>query len=149
MASAQASAKLSSHLYIEHALSGDASTAKKVGGYIDMRDYDKLMVTALAAALTGAGVTAFSIYASTAESESGAVAVKSHAVGSAPDAAGDWLLLECTAEEIRQLGDAAGKALRYAYVVIDADNSADNIAVTIIAEAIRKVADLAADYVSA
>jgi hypothetical protein len=145
MVSAIATDKLRSNLKIDHYLSGDASTAKDIG-WVDMRDYGRIMITALAAALTGTGITAFKILANSKSDGSGTdVEVKAHAVGSAPDAAGDYLVLECSAEEIRSLG----ADLRYVSANIDANNAGDNIAVTYIrAEPRFAQAGLTADHVA-
>jgi len=48
-------------------------------------------------------VTAFSIVAATDAAGSGAVAVVSHAIGSAPDAVNDTIWLECDAEQIHEV----------------------------------------------
>lgn len=65
--------------------------------------FRKFKVGVSAAVLTGAGVTAFSIYGATAADGTGGVAVVTHAVGTAPDAVGDTLWLECNAEQIREV----------------------------------------------
>lgn len=115
--------KITSHL------SGDASTAKAVpAAYLDMRDYGNVAIIAAAAALTGAGITALSLVASAAAAGTSKATVKSHAVGTAPDAAGDMIVLEASAAEIA----AAGTDMRYISAWVDCANAADNIVVTII-----------------
>lgn len=47
-------------------------------------------------------VTAFQIVAATDAAGSGVTVVVAHAVGAAPDAVGDTIWLECTAEQIRE-----------------------------------------------
>lgn len=144
MAVATSSSKLLSELKVTHYLSGDATTPKDIA-WVDMRDYDSILVTVLAAALTGAGVTVFKILANSASDGSGTdVEIKAHAVGSAPDAAGDYLVLEATAEEI----GTAGAGLRYVTANIDAANAADQIAVTYIRRSNRPQAGLTADVVA-
>jgi hypothetical protein len=54
-----------------------------------------------ASLLVGNGVIAFKIYAATAAAGTGATVVVSHAVGTAPDAEGDSLFLECDVDQIR------------------------------------------------
>ena len=128
MASAQASEKLSSQIKVVHQLSGDASSAKDLG-WVDMSNYRHVMILVTAAALTGVGVTAFKILANDESDGSGSdVEIKAHAVGTAPDAAGDTLMLECTAEEVR----AAGEGYQYISANITAANAADNIVCTVI-----------------
>lgn len=48
-------------------------------------------------------VTSFKIYAATAADGTGNTAVVAHAIGSAPDAVGDTIWLECDAEQIREV----------------------------------------------
>lgn len=151
MASAQTIAKLSSEFKILSGLSGDASTIKDVlptspATRLDSRDYDLILVRCTAAALTGAGVTTFAIAAYTAASGGSPTTVVSHAVGTAPDAAGDSLILECTAEQIAECAAAAGTDLRYFCVRLTAANAADNIVVTYFLRGKRQYSGLSADY---
>ena len=125
----------------------DGATATNAAdvGWVDMKDYDKILVTAFASALTGAGVTAFSILGNTASDGSGSdVTVVSHAVGSAPDAVADYLVLECNKSEIV----AAGETLRYVSANVTMANAADENVVTYIREAKTAKADNTADVVA-
>lgn len=146
MASSIATNKLRSQLAITHHLSGDASSAKDLG-WVDMRDYGNIMITVVAAALTGLGVTAFKILANSESDGSGTdYEIKVHAVGSAPDAAGDSLVLECNAEEINEV---SGGLARYVSANITAANAADNIVATYVRAKPRyPQADLTADAVA-
>ena len=120
--------KLASKMKIKHYLSGNATTAKSIG-WVDMSNYGRILITCCAAALTGLGVTAFKILANSASDGSGtSYEVKAHALSSAPDAAGDTVVLECSAEEIHTLGSN----LRYVSANITTANAADNIVVTYI-----------------
>ena len=93
----------------------------------DMRDYDELTVTIFASSLGGNGATAFTILANSESDGSGSdVEIKAHAVGSAPDAVGDWLVLSCTAEELAGLGTD----LRYVSASLTLQNSGDENVVT-------------------
>lgn len=127
MASAQSSNKLQSEIKVYTESSGDASTAKIIEAF-DMRDFRNFLVQLTAIALTGVGVTVFKICAATAADGTGEVIVKQHAIGSAPDAVGDSIFLECTAEEVAQLAADAGTALRYVYAKVTTANAADRIA---------------------
>lgn len=150
MASGQASQKVFSRIKVTPYLSGNASSAKDIG-WVDMRDYEHIGIQAVAAALSGVGVTAFSIVANS-DSDGGGdeVIIKTHAVGSAPDAAGDSLVLECSAEEIASLGRASGYALRYVSAKITCANSSDNIVLTYLQTGARYVEkNKTADVVSA
>jgi hypothetical protein len=95
--------------------------------------------------LTGTGPTAFSIYAATSAAGAGGVAVVTHAVGSAPDALNDSLVLECDIDQIREVLATA----THVGVWLDCNNNDDEAAVTFIRyEAEREYAGLTADYVS-
>lgn len=145
MVSAIAAQKLKSQLKVTQYLSGDASTAKAIA-FVDMLGYGAILIGVLAAALTGAGVTAFKIVASTVSAGTNPVDVVAHAVGSAPDAAGDYLWLEVTEEQLKEVGTD----LRYVSAVVDAAHASDNIAVTYIRGlAKNQGADLTADHVAA
>ena len=140
------SSKLSERLKVTH-YDEDAATATNAHdiGWVDMKDYDRILVTAFASALTGVGVTAFSIIGNTDASGGGSdVTIVSHAVGSAPDAVGDYLVLECSKDDIV----AAGETLRYVSANITMANAADENVVTYIQEAKTAKASNTADVVA-
>lgn len=96
--------------------------------------------------LVGNGPIAFSIYAATAADGTGGTAVVTHAVGSAPDAEGDSLNLECDIEQIREV--LAGAT--HVGVWLDCANNDDEVAVVFIRdEPQHPRAGLTADYVAA
>lgn len=107
------------------------STVATDVGWVDMRDYDGISMTVFATVFGGNGITVFQIVASSSSSGAGTDGtVVSHAVGDAPDAQGDWLYLECTAEQIRaQETDSTGE-LRYVSAKLTAENTADEAVVT-------------------
>lgn len=151
MASPQGSDKLGSNLKVtmyDHDPDGTSATDV---AWVDMRDYNNFMVVAMASALTGAGANAFTILAN-AQSDGGGtdVAIKAHAVGSAPDAVQDYLVLECTAEEIAQeAADAGISGVRYISASLTMANSADENVVTYIRGGCKRAADgLTADSVA-
>lgn len=152
MASVQSSEKLRSILNctMYNHDPADATTATDIA-WVDMRDYGRILIGVMANALTGNGVTAFKILANSASDGSGTDAeVKVHALGSAPDAAGDYLWLECTAEEIRSVETSSTGELRYVSANIDCHNGADTATVVYIrAEPRFPQTGLTADYVSA
>ena len=120
--------------------------------WVDMRDYGEFSVIDMASALTGVGTDAFSIVADAESDGSGTnVTVVSHAIASAPDAVGDYLVLTVTAEQIVQEGeDNSQTGLRYVSAVIDKANTADESVVTYIRSKPRFAASgLTADTVSA
>ena len=108
MASAQSVAKFFANNKVDMYSHIPGDTAANDVGWVDMAGYEGVAVLVLATNLTGDGVNAFSLLANTAAAGGGTDGtIKSHAVGSAPDASGDYLVLECTAEEMAQLGAAA------------------------------------------
>ena len=138
--------RLSEALKVTH-YDQDGTTATNATdvGWVDMKDYDALLVTAFASTLTGAGVTAFSILGNTASDGSGAdVTITSHAVASAPDAVADYLVLECNKDEIV----AAGETLRYVSANVTMANAADENVVTYIQRAKTLKAGNTADVVA-
>lgn len=91
-------------------VSPDGGTTKRT---VDLRD---VSCFAVAAALTVPGtsgaITKLEIIASAASDMSSPVVIKDSGTVDA-DAAGDWLIEECTAEEVAQLGSENSKDLRY------------------------------------
>ena len=151
MASAQTVDKLFTNHKITVYDHDPDSTAATAVEWVDMRDYKNFAAIAFASALTGTGVTAFSIVADS-DSDGGSgnnVTVVSHAVGSAPDAVGDYLVLECTAEQIGALGDDNGYDLRYVSAKLTMNNAGDENVVVYIRSGPRFAYDgLTADTVA-
>jgi len=109
-------------------------------------NFHRFLAYCMASALTGAGVNAFSIYAGTSAAGATPTAVKTHAVGTAPDAVGDVLFLECSVQDIHEVLPTA----THVGVWLDCANAADQIAVTMICFNPRfPVAGLTADYTAA
>ena len=91
------------------------------------------------------GVTEFTIGAATSAAAAGWVAVATHAIGSNPNAVGDFLVLECNVEQVREVLATA----THIGVLINLVTNTDEGAITFIrAEPVYKVAGLTADYVS-
>jgi hypothetical protein len=99
--------------------------------WLDLRDYQGYGVLAMFSEKTGAGITALEIAASESSDGSSPTIIKSHDVGTAPDAEGDTLFLEVDQGD---LADAAAAAdigdLRYVMTRITLDNASDEVAVT-------------------
>ena len=152
MASPQSSDKLFSNLML-YAYDHDPanSTVLTEIAWVDMRDYQNFAVLVFTSVLAGTGVTAVTIIAN-AESDGGGtdVAIKTHAMGSLPNAVGDFVVLECTAEEIAQEAADAGVAnVRYVTVTVTCNNTADEAVVFYIrGGAKRPHRALTADYIS-
>jgi len=133
----------------------DAATAQLVdlgqpqGATVRMlpiANYNRFLVEATASLLVGNGVIAFSIYAGTNAAGATPTAVRTHAVGTAPDAEGDSLFLECSVQDIHEVLPTA----THVGVWLDCANNDDETAVTVICANPRfPVAGLSADYTAA
>jgi hypothetical protein len=150
MASSVSTDKLfTTHAIASYDFDPDSTAATDVA-WVDLRDYSNFAVIVMSSALTGNGPAAFKILANPNSDGSGTdVEVKAHAVGSKPDAVGDYLVLECTAEEIAELASDNSSALRYVSANIAMANAADEAVVTYIRTGARFQYDgMTADYVS-
>lgn len=136
--------KISANEKIQAVMSGNA-TAGKALKWVDMRDFQNFAVVLIAAALTGAGLTAFKIQASKLSDGSNPVDVVTRTMGTNPDAVGDMVFLEVVAEQIQQALDGG----RFVSAVITTANAADSYAATYIQERPRfPQAGLTADIIS-
>jgi len=91
------------------------------------------------------GATAFKIMAATSAAGAGATEVAAHAIGSNPNAVGDFLVLECNVEQVREVLATA----THIGVLVNLVTSTDEGALTFIeAEPVHEYAGLTADYVS-
>ena len=152
MASPQASDKLFSReaLYAYDHDPADASVDTEIA-WVDMRDYEQFAVLLFTSVLGGTGPTAFSIIANAESDGSGTdVTIKTHAIGSSPNAVGDFLVLQCTAEEIAQEASDAGVAnARYVCVRVTCNHTGDECVVFYQRTGCKRAyAGLTADYVS-
>ena len=150
MASPQASDKLASQLAVtQYDFDPDSADATDVA-WVDMRDFDNFMVLVFRSVGTG-DVDTFKILAN-AESDGGGtdVEIKAHALGTAVDAVGDYVVLECTAEEIAQeAADAGVDNVRYVSASVELATSTDECVVTYIrGGAKRKYDGLTADTIA-
>jgi len=108
----------------------DATTDVAIA-WVDMRDFLNFM--ALVTFESGTGILTFRILASESATGAGSpIEVKAHAAPTDADAANDMLALECSANELAQLGIATGVDLRYVAVYLDCDAAGDICAVTYI-----------------
>lgn len=114
---------------------GDTATT-----WVDLRDYDGFVVMAMTALKTGNGMIELSIYA--AEDSSGTNATEIKTSGAiAADTVGNYAVLECTAEEIAHIGEAAGYDLRYVAGYVDCHHNDDEVAVVYIRTGAKRAAD--------
>lgn len=144
MASTVATEKLTANVAVTHYdFDPNATTATDIA-WVDMQNFGHFMCSFFRTIGT-ANVT-FAILANTASDGSGTeVTVKSHAVGSQPDAVGDYLFLECTAAEIAALGSN----LRYVSASVSVATNTDEGVVTYIRGLPRNAhADLSVDTVA-
>src|SRR5262245_49077591 len=138
MASPQASEKLSGKLAVTmYDFDPDGTDPVDVA-WVDMQNYSHFMVVLFRSVGTGT-VAAFKILANSGVSGGGTdIEVKAHAIGSAPNAVGDYIFLECTAEEIAQeAADAGITGARYVSASIDLQTGTDECVVTYIRSAAR------------
>lgn len=139
MASPQTSNKLFGKIpaaLYDHDPGGTSATLCSPDGgttirYVDMRDYLAFGVLAMSSALTGNGITLLEIVASATADFSAVTVIKTSGVVAA-DAVGDYVVAECTAEEIAQEGADAGVDLRYAAARLTVANAADEAVVAYI-----------------
>ena len=113
MASPVSSEKLTANLAVTlYDFDPNGTTAVDVA-WVDMRDFEHFMVGFFRTIGTGA-LDTFAILGNSASDGSGTdVTIVSKTISSEPDAVGDYIWLECTAEQIRQEGEDAGQNLRY------------------------------------
>lgn len=107
--------------------SPDGGTTKR---YEDMSTYEEFTGIVMATIAT-TGPTLVEIVAATDTAGTNATAVVSSGTVAA-DAVGDYIVVSCSAAQVREVGDAAGYALRYVGVRITCGNSGDECAVVYI-----------------
>ncbi len=145
MAVATASAKLFANAAIKGYDFDPGTTNATDIAWVDMRDYGLFACSFFRTVGTGA-LDGFTILANTQSDGGGTdVEIKAHAVGSEPNAVGDQLFLECTAEEIK----TAGANYRYVSASCEFATDSDEGVVTYIRSKPRFPADgLTADIVA-
>jgi len=142
MASAVGTDKLLSNLLVQIWDHDPAVNTVKVttpdGGtterWVDLRDYDKFAAAVCATVFGGTGPVLLEIVASEAEDETDAsVTIIKTSGAIVLNALAEWYILECTAEEVVQLGEAAGYNLRYVAARITTQNAGDEAVVVYLA----------------
>ena len=155
MASALTSAKLSTALKAgvwDH----DPGTASAIVAtsdgstklYLDGSLYSEFMFLVNTSVLAGTGVTLVELVAAddTAMSTNLTVIVSSGAV--AADAIADYVVVECTADQIAQLSAASGYSLRYVSVRVTCQGAGDEAKIVYVARPIVATSGLTATYIS-
>lgn len=131
MASPQASDKLLSNLAVTHYdFDPDATTATEIA-WVDMRDFESIAVSFFRT--VGTGTLSMTIIANAASDGSGTDVTIKADPSLSPDATGDYIFLECTAEEIAQeAADAGVDNVRYVTAVCTFGTGTDEGVVTYI-----------------
>jgi len=120
--------------------------ANVVGTWFDMRDYSNVMVKCILHTRAD-NIEEFSIVAdSDSDGGGGNVTIVEHSDPTDADAAGDSVVLECSAEQIVQEGSDNSEYLRYISAKVKTGNASDRV--TIVITGIPKHAQdgLTADY---
>jgi len=128
----------------------DYSNAAVDVAWVDMQNYKTFTAVVFRSVGTGS-ITAFSLLANAQSNGGGTdVTIKTHAIGSAPDAVGDYIVLSCTAEEIAQeAADAGVTGARYVSASLTLVTATDEAVVTyILCEPRFASTGLTADYIS-
>jgi len=112
----------------DHDPNTTAATVCTGGGYKSLADYSGFAVLAMSSALTGAGITKLEIVAATSAAGANATVIKDSGAVVA-DAVGDFVALECIAEEIAQLGAEGGFAFTHVAARLTVANAADEAVV--------------------
>lgn len=105
--------------------SPDGGTTKRI---VDLRDYEGFAVIVMTSVLGGSGVTKVEIVASEDSAGATNLTVVKDSGTVAADAVGDFVALECTAEELAQLDPD----LRYVAARITCQHAGDEAVVTYI-----------------
>ena len=117
--------------------------------WVDMKDYDSILIGVSASLLVGAGVTVFKILGNSEFDGGGTdVEIKAKAIPPAPDALEDTLWLEATAEEIAGASTVASGRLRYVSANITAANAGDIASTVYIRRSRRPAKDETADVIA-
>lgn len=111
---------------------------------VPIAEFRRFLAMVMTSVGTG-GSTVFSITAATSAAGAGAVAVVTHAHGSNPNAVGDFLVLECDAEQIREVLPTA----THVGVTLDLVTTTDEaVGLFEAADPLYARAGLTADYVA-
>jgi len=130
--------------YVDLAEPAAGAAGSPTAPFLPIAEFRRFAALYMTSVGTG-GITAFSIMAGTSAAAAGATAVVTHALGSNPNAIGDTVVLECTAEQIHEVLPTA----THVGVLINLVTGTDEGIVTFIRfDPIFEHADLTADYVS-
>lgn len=117
-------------------------------GWVDMRDYDSIVIGFFRTIGTSA-LDTFALLANDASDGSGTdVTVKAKTVSSEPNAVGDFLFLEVSASEIRQACEAAGVDGRYVSASVEFATGTDEGVILYVRRGLQKKLNLSADTIA-
>jgi hypothetical protein len=133
---AQAKCEMFYHAPADAATEQSVKAGASTVTWKDLRDYRGFAVLAMTALKVGNGMIELSIYAAEDATGTNATEIKTSGVIAA-DSIGDYTVLECTAEEIAQIGRAAGYDLRYVAGYVDCHHNDDEVAVVYIRHGAR------------
>lgn len=124
----------------------DATTATAIA-WVDMRDFSQLLVSFFRT--VGVSNLTFLIQASASDTGSSPETILTKTFSAQPNAVGDYVFAEVTAEQIAGVAATSGKALRYVSAVLTLATGTDEGVVTYFKAGARfKYDGLSADYVS-
>ena len=124
----------------------NATTATAVA-WVDMQNFTSLLVSFFRT--VGTSALTLKIQASAASNGASAEDIVTKTVAAEPDAVGDFIFLECLAEQVAAKAASTGKALRYVSAVASFATNTDEGVVSYIMGAPRFAYDgLTADFVS-
>lgn len=110
--------------------------------YVDMRDHERFAAIAIQTVIgSSSGITKLEIVAASDTAGTDLTVIKDSGTVDA-DALADWLMEECSADEIAQAGAASGLNLRYAAARVTSSNSGDEAIVVYFAIPNRKYLNL-------
>ena len=117
--------------------------------WVDMQEFSSFLCMFFRTVGTSA-LDTFKILAN-AQSDGGGtdVIIKTHAVATEPNAVGDWIFLECSAEEVGALGDSNSEDLRYVTASCEfATNSDEGVLIYVMGDAKFPRKDLSVDTIA-
>lgn len=130
--------------YVDLAQPAAGAAGSPTAPFIEIANFRRFFAEYMTTVGTG-GITAFKIMAGTSAAAAGAVSVVEHALASNPDAVGDYVKLECTVEQIREVLATA----THVGVLVNLVTSTDEGVLTFIrAEPQFPRSGLTADYIS-
>lgn len=147
MASGLTANKLMSEIKITQYDFDPDSTASTAIGWVDMRDFSKLLVGFFRT--IGTSDITLLIKGATSSAGANAQTIVTKTISAQPNAVGDYVFLECLAEQIAQVASTSGYALRYVSAYVSFATNTDEGVVTYVQGGPRFAYDgLTADYVS-